>query len=469
MATDGPPVERLRGYLSQLPTAKRTQLIAELESALLRGDEVPGGDLLLQEVRSSVRESAQRAPRISPAARLFFRPLEPFLIEDQSGQKQLARLSRNSLPQLWDWICRDVLPDVGNRFSDAVTRALEDGGAAMCAHLIRPFQDQVVERIRAMLAESEHDDKARRRMIGQIGLSQPLEIAHDLLAILSGRDMLAQTASRLQGHIANLADGQLEQVKLALDACAAESDDLLPFALILLVGRLASPWQLIRLAVRAAESDDAARIASTPYSIAVTITLTDIERKVVELKADLKRGQHVAVASLLKYVHDAVRGMRSELDLGHDSPWGRQLAAIRSEVSDALKMEIESTPGRVRRLLRPRASAKSGARLDPGDVAETEALIELLGACRNYASELAISEVTLRAYSELEQYLDSGPRTLVEGLRGADPADRAFRQQQIEVAVRFCAKVFGPQYAALLVKAAEVAVNKERKAAAAKA
>ena len=68
MATDGPPVERLRGYLSQLPTAKRTQLIAELEGALLRGDEVPGGDLLLQEVRSSVRESAQRAPRISPAA-----------------------------------------------------------------------------------------------------------------------------------------------------------------------------------------------------------------------------------------------------------------------------------------------------------------------------------------------------------------------------------------------------------------
>lgn len=467
MATDAPPVERLRGYLSQLPTAKRTQLIAELESALLRGDDVPGGDLLLQEVRSSVRESAQRAPRISQAARLFFRPLEPFLIEDQSGQKQLARFARSSLPQLWDWICRDVLPDVGNRFSDAVTRALGDGGAAMCGHLIRPFQDQVAERIRAMLAESELDDRVRRRMIGQIGLPQALEVAGDLLAILAGRDQLAATASRLPGHIANLADAQLEQVKAILDACASEADELLPFCLILLVGRLASPWQLIRLAVKAAESDNAARIASTPYSIAVTITLTDIEQKVGELKADLQRGQHLAVISLLKYVHDAVRGMRSELDLGHDSPWGRQLAAIRSEVSNALKTEIEQTPGRVRRLLRPRPPGKSApARLDPTDVAETEALIELLGACRNYASELAISEVTLRAYSELEQYLDSGPRTLVEGLRGADAADRAFRQLQVEAAVRFCAKVFGPQYAALLVKAAEVAVNSERKTAA---
>ncbi|HLH95987.1 MAG TPA: hypothetical protein VKW08_12815 [Xanthobacteraceae bacterium] len=464
MATGGPPVERLRGYLSQLPTAKRTQLIAELESALLRGDEVPGGDLLLQEVRSSVRESAQRAPRISQAARLFFRPLEPFLVEDQSGQKQLARLARSTLPQLWDWICRDVLPDVGNRFSDAVTHALNDGGAAMCGHLIRPFQDQVAERIRAMLGESELDDKVRRRMIGQIGLPQALEVARDLLAILGGRDTLAAIASRLPGHIGNLADGQLEQIKLILDTCTAEAGELLPFALILLGGRLASPWQLIRLAVRAAESDAAARIASTSYSIAVTVTLADIEQKVGELKVDLKRGQHIAVISLLKYIHDAVRGIRSELDLGHDSPWGRQLAAIRSEVSSALKTEIESTPGRVRRLLRPRAPGKSvGARLDAGDVAETEALIELLGACRNYASELAISEVTLLAHSELEQYLESGPRTLVEGLRGADPADRAFRQLQIEAAVRFCAKVFGPQYAAVLVKAAEVAVNSERK------
>jgi hypothetical protein len=130
-------------------------------------------------------------------------------------------------------------------------------------------------------------------------------------------------------------------------------------------------------------------------------------------------------------------------------------------------MEIESTPGRVRRLLRPRPAGKAAtARLDPGDVAETEALIELLGACRHYASELAVSEVTLRSSTELQQYLDTTARTLVEGLRGGDPADRPFRQSQVDAAVRFCAKVFGAEFAAVLGKAAEVAANSERKAAA---
>jgi hypothetical protein len=467
MATGGPPVERLRGYLSQLPPEKRALVTAKLEGALLRGDDVLGGELLRQEVRGSVRETGSRAPRLAPAARLFFRPLEPFLIDDQSANKYSARIARTSLPAIWDWICRDVLPEVGNRFSDAVTHALLHESAAICEHLIRPFQDQVAARIRSMLNEVETDDKARRRMIGQIGTPQALDDARDLLTILTGREILAAIASRLPGHIANLADAPLEQVKGMIDACAANAKGLLPFALILVMGRLASPWQLIRIAVRSADSDDAALIATTPLAIAVTITLGDIERMVGELEAGLKGGRNPAVTALLKCIHDAVRGVRSELDLAADSPWGRRLAAIRSEVSSALRTEIESTPARVRRLLRPRPAGKATtARLDQGDVAETEALIELLGVCRHYASELAVSEVTLRAATELEQYLDTGTQSLMEGLRGGDPADRAFRQSQVDAAVRFCAKAFGPEYAAVLGKAAEVAANSERKAAA---
>jgi hypothetical protein len=467
MATDGPPVERLRGYLLQLPQEKRVQAIAELEGALLRGDDVPGGELLLQEVRSSVRETGARGPRLAPAARLFFRPLEPFLIEDQPAYKQPARIARSSLPAVWDWICRDVLPEMGNRFSDAVTHALHNESAAVCDQLIRPFQDQVAARIRLMLGEATNDDKARRRMIGQIGCPQALDVARDLLAILGDREILAAMARWLPGRIANLADAQLDQVKAMVDVRAAGPRALLPFILVLVMGRLAAPWQLIRLAVRAADSDDAALIATTPMAIAVTITLADVERMVGELKAALKGGRNASVTALLKCIHDAVRGMRSELDLAVDSAWGRQLAGIRSEVSNALREEIELTPARVRRLLRPRPAGKAAvARLDPSDVTETEALIELLAACRNYASELAVSEVTLRAATELEQYLDTGTRSLVEGLRGCDPAEQAYRQSQVAAAVRFCAKAFGPEYAAVLGKAAEAAANSERKAAA---
>ena len=73
--------------------------------------------------------------------------------------------------------------------------------------------------------------------------------------------------------------------------------------------------------------------------------------------------------------------------------------------------------------------------------------------------------MTQRNFNEIQYNLDSGTRALLDGLRHAGDADRAFRQSQVDAAVRFCAKVFGAEYAALLTKAAEVASAAERKAA----
>jgi hypothetical protein len=167
------------------------------------------------------------------------------------------------------------------------------------------------------------------------------------------------------------------------------------------------------------------------------------------------------VPAQLKSIHDVVRGVRTELDLPVDQQWGRQLAAIRAEISNMLKSAIESAPGRVRRLLRPRPAneVRPGAVLDAGEVDEGEALIELVGACRIYAGELAISEMTTRAYGELEQILDSGTKVLLDGLRTAGEGDRAFRRSQIDAALRFSGKVFGQEYASLLAKAVEVACH----------
>ena len=87
-----------------------------------------------------------------------------------------------------------------------------------------------------------------------------------------------------------------------------------------------------------------------------------------------------------------------------------------------LSAEIELTPGRVRRLFRPRPckEIRPGSRLDADEVAETEALIGFVGDCRNYASELAINEVTQRTFNELQQFLDTGTRTLLDALRHAE-------------------------------------------------
>ena len=240
---------------------------------------------------------------------------------------------------------------------------------------------------------------------------------------------------------------------------------MLPFALSLVMRRLTAPWQIIRLAVRMAASDDELRVAATPYGIAVTIALHDLSRLAASLRADIRRGHFDNVAEHLKMLHDGVRGLRTELDLRNDSAWGKQLASIRADISNALQSEIESVPGRVRRLLRQRADKDipAGAQLDASEVDEIVALIDFVAVCRTYAGELAINEVTLRTFSDLQHYVEQSTEALVQSLRASEGKNRAYRQLQVAAAIRFCDVLFGPDYASLMSRAAENAMTGERK------
>jgi hypothetical protein len=468
MTSDGQSVERLREYLRNLKPAARAMLVQELERGLLQGEENPGNQFVLTELRRAIRAEAQPVPRIGDAARLFFVPIEPFLFDGIADHKRVGRIARVSLDPMWQWIGRDLIPAETKALSEDVNRAHLAGDKTKADQLVRALQERAILRMRASLATVGVDDRAQRRLAIQVGTPRAVEDVATLVHVLENRDVLADLARRLPSQVRAFEREVIEQVKVHLDSAssvksigndAARKSEVIRYGLVMAMNRFAAPWQIIRLATRVADSDNPIRIAETPYAAAITLVLSEIEFSIGELRTEFKAGR--PVASMLKDLHDAARGLRTEIDLSGDSPWSRQLAAIRSEVSNLLKSEIDSTPGRVRRLLRPPPTKEiaSGSTVDSIDVDEAEARVAFVSACRHYAGELALSEVTLRAYSDLTQYLETGTKALLNTLRHAGEADRPFRQSQVDAAIRLCGTVFGNDYAALLAKAADVAVQ----------
>jgi len=459
--------ERLRDYLRALKPEARAMLIAELERGLLRGEETAGNDLVLQELRRAIRDDGQPVPRVGDAARLFFAPLEPFLSDDTVDHKRVGRLARASLDPIWAWIGRDLMPAEAKALGEDINRALLADDRAKADQLTRVLQERAIGRIREAIDTVAGDDRARRRLAVQVGTPRALDDLNTVARVLAVRDVLGDLARRLPDRMRAFEREQVDSVQALLDGAtsprqpdgAARKADVFLYGLVLVMGRLEAPWQLIRIASRAAESDDTARISETPFAVAVTIVLSEVECMVRELRVELKA--HRRVTSLLKGLHDAARALRTELDLSVDSPWSRQLTAIRTEISNLLKTEINATPGRVRRLLRPRPAKEivPGSLLDAIDVGDAEILVDLVAACHHYASELAINEATMRSYIELREYLETGTKVLLDTLRQAGDGDRPFRQSQVEAAVRFCRTLFGADYAGLLAKAAEMAVQ----------
>ena len=446
-------------------------LVQELERNLLRGDDSAGSagnELVLQELRRAIRADTQPVPRIGNTARLFFTPLEPFLIDARADHRRIGRIARVSLEPIWSWIARDLIPAEAKALGEDINRALLADDRTKADQLVRALHDRAVQRMKDTVATASSDERSRRRIAVEIGTPRALDDLNTIIAVLSLRDVLADLGRRLPNHIRVFERDQIDSVKMYFDAAATQSppetgglrkSDVFLYGLILVMARLGSPWQLIRIAARAAESDAAARIAETSYAAAVTIVLGETESMVGELRSELKAGR--PIVSMLKGIHDTARGLRSELDLSVESAWSRQLAALCADVSSLLKAEIEATPGFVRRLLRPRPAKEIalGALLDSVDVNEAEMRVEFVSACRHYANELAVNEVTTRAYSELTLYLETGTKVLLDSLRHAGDDDRPFRQSQVEAAIRFCRTVFGNEYAGLLAKAAEVAVQ----------
>jgi hypothetical protein len=237
----GQPLERLRLYLRQLSPAACALLLAEFERALLRGDEVPGGDLVLQEVRRALRESGEQAPRIDRAARVFFQSFEPFLVDHAVGRKHQGRIARASLDRIWWWICQELVPEGAQRFAAEINSPGIAEDVTLCDRLTTVFQAEVGDAMERAFAAAQADQKLQRRLAGQLGATHLVEDVRDLGAILKARDTLTVVGERLPGHVRNLADGQLDAVKTLLDSAVGRRYSILSYALVVVMSRLAAP------------------------------------------------------------------------------------------------------------------------------------------------------------------------------------------------------------------------------------
>lgn len=465
-------MERLRTYLAGLPDPTKRLLATEIQRAKARGEEIPGADMIIAALGIAARApESEPAPAIGEeerdgvAARLLFRPLEPFLIDERVAVKTRGRIMRASLPAVWTYFRRDLKPAEAAELEKACAAALAGGDEPKALALAAAFLRLVSAAAYAAVEQTAGHDVERKRLALNLGGDRVLDDMMDALAILNDLPIVNAAVAKAPLSVKSLADESLANAKLMLDPVAASRPALLPYCLALLQGRLHHRAHLARLAIAAAESDDPNKIAATPYRAAVDLVICDIERATWRVLQALKAGRADRAASGVKDFHDTVRSLRTDMSLSGDGPWQRRIAKLRADLAAMLAAEIEGVPGEVRRLLRPRQRTDlPPVPLEAEVVAGIEARLDLLNHCRAYASEIALNEVTLRIFSEIQGYLDPTLTQLLENIRNAPDVDRALKISQIEAAVRFSARIFGASYAQLLQKAADVAINAGRAA-----
>jgi len=359
MAPKQTAADGIRGYLQQLTPQTRTRLLAEIERLRQNGDEMPGAELIIAALRTEPAkeplEKAKSNPPLDPAARYFFRPLEPFLVDHPSERAHAGEIARAALPAIWLWLGRDLMASMTRDFTSEIRQHVSAGKERVAEQVTIGFQNKAVKYLEGTLAAGRGAEQARAKLTGYSGSPATIDDLSKILCVLKANSALAQFAEALPAKINNFDGAPLTKTLKMLDAFAAKQGSAVPFALSLVAKRLATPWQLMRLATKEVESKDAVDIAATAYSLAVTMILHMIDDKVDALRIELRNERIVNAKKILIDIYDMEYAMQVLIDQLEESPWGKRLATIMVRAANVLETELRNLPPGLNHVLGSRA------------------------------------------------------------------------------------------------------------------
>jgi hypothetical protein len=339
--------DRLSEFLQKLTPLSRSCLLSEIERLELCGVDIPGSSDILAKLRAEFRKDGSTQSRAGSPSRHFFMPLESFLINSAPEHANPGRISRSSLVPLWEWICRDVLPTMARDYNKAIGDLDATNNSKELLKIASAFQTKIVKVLENTLASSNGTELARANLAQYTGSSTAFDDVVKMLHVLRARDALLKFDAKLPQRLSKFDDGQVARITPLLDSLRKANADAVPFALTLVAKRLKPGWQLIRLATKAAASKNAADIAMTPYAVALTMVLDQLDDKRTALRIALKHNRVIVAKALLTEIYDTEYALQVRIDQFEESNWGLRLRQIMEGISALVEAEVSRFPQEV--------------------------------------------------------------------------------------------------------------------------
>jgi len=345
------PVDKIWDFLQRLSPLTRSCLLAELERLELCGVDMPGSSDIQAKLRAEFRKEGSTQNREGQPSRYFFAPLEPLLTDGAPEHANTGRIPRGSLAPIWEWINRDLLPTMARDFNAQMKEliALDKQKEARQAAFL--FQTKVVKYLESTLGDRISAEATRAKLATYTAARSAFSDLVKIMHALRAREAIANFNNGLPERFGKFDDGAVARMTALLDALGKDNADALPFAIALIGRRLKTPWQLVRLATKAAPSKNAADVAAAPYAIAVPMVLDRIDDGRAALRIALKQNRVLIARDLLAEIYDSEYALKVRIDQFDQSEWGVRLKQLMEAIADLVAAEIGRFPEKVGHVL----------------------------------------------------------------------------------------------------------------------
>jgi hypothetical protein len=347
--------DRIEDYLRRLTPLARGSLLTELERLEGCGSEMPGSADILLRLRAEFRKDGSNQNRRDNPSRYFFAPLEPLLVDGAPEHANSGHILRGSLSPIWEWISRDLLPTMTRDYITGINGLIAADDLRKARQVAVTFQSKIVKSLEGTLGSPDGADQARTKLATYTASRAAFSDLTRMLCVLRARDALSKFSDALPATIEKFDEARVAKVTALLDAFGKDHADVIPFALALVAGRLRTPWQLIRLATKAAPGRNAADITATPYAITLSMILDRLDDKRPALRTVLSNNRALVAKDILIDVYNTEHELRIRIDQLGQSDLRERLDSLMGAITALVEAEVRRFPDNVGHVLGSRS------------------------------------------------------------------------------------------------------------------
>lgn len=343
--------DRIRKYLGHLTSQARSSLLVEIERMQMYDEDISGFDIILAELRAEFRKSGEKHNRIGNPSRYFFKPIEALFVDRSPERANSGQISRGSLSAIWEWINQDMLPSMARDYCEQMKQVIVKDDQREAKLIVAGFQSKTIKILEGFLATDKGIADIRNGLGKYTSSRAGFDDLMKILLALRLRDAIVAFNDALPSKVGNFDGEELSKIRGLLDAFVAQHPEAMPFALTMVTKRLKVPWQLARLATKAARSKNAEEIAATRYAISIAMVLDHLDDNRIHLNHALKSNRIPIAKDILTDIYDIERALRISIDQINETDWGRRLDRVMAAVESDLKAELQTLPGNIQHVL----------------------------------------------------------------------------------------------------------------------
>ncbi len=447
--------EALQSFLATLPEPLALRLAKAVElDRLAEGADLPH-DLILQGLRPVLRR-ALRTDRTPIPQRLFCAPFEDVLISGDRKEKLKGRIARSTIGPVWNWLSKILLPEQATAYAARVRQAVlayRPYEAEACA---AEFCATAAQAMSQALADENQRKTLRLAFGGELALADADEIA----LLLGSVKEIAELKALMPKPFPAMTEDVVWGLRAIYDRLVVSSADAAPYVAVLAMGKLARPWEALRLPLMIARQTHDTLISSTDMGLVGELLLNDLDMHASHMRA-IKQPEfdpddlivHLTKFALLS------NGVVKEVEMRRDGRWGRVLMSERTAVSEIMENMMKRAPREVLAAL-PTLKAGSyagGPRVpdisrSPDREKSARALryARLVNRCKPIAAAAAFGAALSQANDEIATALQRYCEDLVRELRAATGEKLANAEAYFALGIELTSMLFSAEEGELL-------------------